>query len=83
MKLFPKVKHIEAIDPLRLAVTFESGAKKIYNCESQLQKSQFQLLRTFAFFKAVRIDTGGYDISWNDDMDLSGWDLWIGGEELV
>ena len=35
------------------------------------------------FFKSVRIDLGGYSVSWNDDADLSEYELWTNGVEVV
>ena len=82
MNQIPKIKQVKAIDQTRLAVTFENGVNKIYDCESLLQRPQFQLLRTYAFFKAVQVDVGGYGISWNDDLDLSEYELWTKGQEF-
>ena len=31
------------------------------------------------FFRAVRVDPGGYGISWSDDIDLSEYELWVRG----
>jgi Protein of unknown function (DUF2442). len=40
------------------------------------------LLRNEAFFKAVAVDPGGYGVSWNDQMDLSEYELWRNGVEV-
>ena len=32
-------------------------------------------------FDQVKVDVGGYGISWNDDLDLSCEELWINGKE--
>lgn len=34
-----------------------------------------------AFFKSVKVDSGGYGVSWNDDIDLSEYELWVNGKE--
>jgi hypothetical protein len=31
--------------------------------------------------RAVRVDAGGYGVSWNDDLDLSEDELWVNGVE--
>ena len=41
---------------------------------------RFQLIHNDAFFKSVKVDSGGYGISWNDDVDLSEYELWVNGE---
>ena len=32
---------------------------------------------------AVKVDSGGYGISWNDDADLSEYELWTNGVEVA
>ena len=41
------------------------------------------MLKSDAFFKSVRVDSGGYGISWNDDADLSEYELWTNGVEVA
>jgi hypothetical protein len=43
----------------------------------------FQILKDEAFFKAVRVDSGGYGIVWSDDVDLSEYELWVNGKEMA
>lgn len=77
--------RIKAVIPLRdryLLVTFVNGTQKIYDCQGVLQLERFRLLNHEAFFKAVTVDPGGYGISWNDDMDLSEYELWYNGVEV-
>lgn len=33
-------------------------------------------------FKKVQVDTGGYGISWNDDLDLESEEIWENGEKI-
>lgn len=67
----------------KLLVKFSNGVEKLYDCAPLLQLESFQLLQTEAFFKAVQVDPGGYGVSWNDDLDLSEYELWTNGSELV
>jgi hypothetical protein len=32
-----------------------------------------------AFFKNVKVEQGGYAVSWNDDIDISEYELWCNG----
>ncbi|MBE5951658.1 MAG: helix-turn-helix domain-containing protein [Lachnospiraceae bacterium] len=32
-------------------------------------------------FRNVKVDAGGYGISWNDDLDLAAEDIWLDGIE--
>ena len=35
-----------------------------------------------AFFNTVHIANGGYGVIWNDDLDLSEFELWMKGVEV-
>jgi len=48
-----------------------------------LSRPEFRLLSVPAFFRAVRVDAGGYGISWNDGIDLSEYELWTNGEAVT
>ena len=61
---------------------FDNGIFKLYDCRPLFDLPQFHLLRTEAFFRAVRVDPGGYGISWNDDIDLSEYELWTRGSAV-
>ncbi len=78
----PKVAAVQPLDDKRLLVTFMTGDRKIYDCKRIVELEPFHLLRTEAFFRAVRVDEGGYGISWNDEMDLSEYELWQNGTGL-
>lgn len=75
----PRIKSVTPLAERRLLVTFVNGVQKIYDCRWLLDLDRFHLLKYDAFFKAVRVDPGGYGISWNDDMDLSEYELWHRG----
>lgn len=78
----PKIKAVEPLEEKRLLVTFDNEVHKIYDCRDILKLDRFQLLHHDAFFKAVKVDRGGYGISWNDDKDLSEYELWNNGVEM-
>jgi hypothetical protein len=42
----------------------------------------FSALENPELFEAVEVDTGGYGIIWNDDIDLSCDELWDNGVEV-
>jgi len=75
----PRVKSVRAVGPSLLEVGFENGEERLYDCSAILARPEFQLLRNPAFFRAVRVDPGGYGVSWNDDLDLSEYELWTNG----
>ncbi len=78
----PRVKSVVPLKDRCLLVTFINGVQKIYDCQKILERDRFQLLRHEAFFKAVRVDPGGYGISWDDEVDLSEYELWNNGVEV-
>ena len=78
----PRIKAVEPLEEKLLLVTFDNEVRKIYDCRDILKLERFQLLHHDAFFKAVKVDAGGYGVSWNDDMDLSEYELWTNGVEL-
>lgn len=47
-----------------------------------MQEEPFNRLKDKALFENVRVDSGGYGISWSDDIDLSESELWIQGEDI-
>ncbi|MBI5653785.1 MAG: DUF2442 domain-containing protein [Chloroflexi bacterium] len=78
----PKIKSVIPLDGKRLRVTFINGIQKIYDCRQILHREIFQVLNQDAFFKAVKVDPGGYGVSWDDDTDLSEYELWNNGIEI-
>ena len=78
----PKVISVQAIENKSLLVEFIDGTKKIYDCAQVLGFESFKLLNKEPFFKSVKVDTGGYGISWNDEIDLSEYELWTNGIDV-
>jgi hypothetical protein len=79
----PKLLSLQALENKKLLVRFVNGVEKIYDCTPLLNLDMFELLKNDAFFKAVKVDAGGYGISWNDDTDLSEYELWTNSVEVV
>ena len=80
--------NVTAVTPLAdyiLLVEFENGTSKKYDIRPLFSKWEvFNTLTTQkGLYEAVRVDTGGFGISWNDDIDLSCNELWNNGEELI
>ncbi|MGL5357115.1 MAG: DUF2442 domain-containing protein [Cetobacterium sp.] len=78
---YPKIKKIKVLDNYFLEVLFDNGIIKKYNFSSNFKYEIFLPLKDYALFKEVQVDAGGYGISWNDDLDLSEYELWINGTE--
>jgi len=78
----PRIGSVTPLEGRRLLVTFVNNVQKVYDCQRILNLDRFQLLKHEAFFKAVTVDRGGYGVSWNDEMDLSKYELWSNGVEV-
>ncbi|MCW5198800.1 DUF2442 domain-containing protein [Desulfobulbus sp. F4] len=79
--LFHKIAEISPLPDLRLLVRFMSGEMKQYDLKSMLERQDtFQALTDDELFQQVRIDAGGFGISWNDEIDLSCNELWENGQ---
>ena len=79
--MFTKVKTVQPLPDYSLLVSFLTGEKKQYNVKPLFDKWEpFKaLILTKGLFEQVRVDTGGYGISWNDDIDLSCNELYDNG----
>ncbi len=75
----PKIKNVFASDHKTLIVTFDNGEVKTYDITRLLSNNMFSPLKNKAFFKNVKIDTGGYAVYWNDKIDISEHELWKNG----
>ena len=79
---YPKVKSASAIDKHNLLVEFDNNEKKTYDIFPLLRKEMFSPLRNPALFKAVKVEQGGYAVSWNDEIDISEYELWMHGQPV-
>lgn len=79
----PRIVSVQPLPERQLLVTFVNGLQKMYACQGLLERDRFQLLKYDAFFNAATVDPGGYGISWNDDMDVSAYELWQRGVALA
>lgn len=83
--MFHKIKNVHPLPDFKLSVQFCEGVTKLYDaallfqkipCFSSLQKNPEE-------FDSVVVDTGGYGIVWNDELDLSCDELWANGVQVV
>lgn len=83
--MFHKVKEVQPLTDLCLSVLFENGIRKKYDVKPLLSLwPEFQSLETVnALFQQVQVDTGGYGISWNDELDLASDELWENGSNIL
>lgn len=82
MENVPRIEAVSVVGTTHLLVRFDNGEQKVYDFRPLFCHPQFRLLENPAFFRAVRVDTGGYGISWNEDIDLSEYELWTNGKAV-
>ena len=82
--MFQKVKEVKAIEDFKLQVCFDDKTVKIYDVVPLFNKwNVFEALRDNKdLFCSVKVDAGGYGISWNDEIDLSCNELWENGVSI-
>jgi hypothetical protein len=79
----PRVVSAKAVDDMTLLVEFSNGDRRRYSIAHLLDKPMFIPLQNPSFFRSFKVDDGGYGIVWNDEIDLSEYELWKNGSEVV
>jgi hypothetical protein len=51
-------------------IEFENEIKKRYDCKKLFRDETFSPLKDEVLFKSVKVDQGGYGISWSDELDI-------------
>lgn len=83
MESYPRIKYIEPLSDYRLFVIFDNGIIKVYSLLERLQIPAFQALKDVTLFNQAYVANGGYGVIWNDDIDLSEYELWMNGIEVA
>ncbi len=78
----PKIISVKAIDGYTVAVEFDNQQKRKYDVKPLLDKAMFSPLKNVALFKSVQVDVGGYAIVWNENIDISEYELWQHGQVI-
>lgn len=79
--VFKKIKDIKVVGRSTLKATFTDDVVKVYDVQKMVFSHPiFQTLsQDQGLFKKVRVDIGGYGVSWNDDIDLSAEEIFYEG----
>lgn len=81
--MFPKIQSAKTIDSHTLLIKFDNNKKKQYDIRPLLKNKIFAPLTNQALFKAVQVEQGGYAITWNENIDISEYELWNSGYEYA
>lgn len=78
--MFHKIKEVIPTKNMILMVKFINGEVKIYDIKPLMKKWKvFEELKEEKLFVQVKVDKGGYGISWNENIDLDCNELWSNG----
>lgn len=72
----PKILKAIPLENYQIKILFDNNITKIYNFEENFKYDFFLPLKDYTLFKTLKVDIGGHGISWNDDLDLSEFELW-------
>jgi hypothetical protein len=75
-----RIVSAKAIDDNTLMVKFANLEIKKYNISKLLNNPMFAMLSNPGFFINFKIEpAGGYALVWNEDIDISEYELWQNG----
>jgi len=81
--VFHRICAVSVVEPFRLRAVFADGVEKEYDLRRWENRPEFSLLfRHPALQTAVRVEPGGYGISWNDNIDLSAEEIFWNGMDV-
>ena len=82
--MFHKIKSVRALPDYWLLVQFSEGETKKYDVKLLFDywKPFREFQRNPELFDKVHVDTGGYGVIWNDDLDLSCNELFENGKVI-
>ena len=81
--MFHRIKKIKPLPGLRLQAVFRDGELRIYGVAPLQERwSAFRSLTEIpGLFELVQVDTGGYGVVWNDEIDLAAEEIWNNGKD--
>ena len=79
--MFHKIRSAAPLPGHRLLVGFAEGCCRVYDLTPLFDRvPALNPLRDVpGLFEQVRVDGGGYGVSWTDEIDLDGAELWENG----
>ena len=82
--MFHRIKAVNALPEYCLSVQFMEGVTKIYDVKPLFDKWEpFKYFeRSPEVFYDVKVDTGGFGIVWNDELDLACEELYENGQTI-
>lgn len=79
-----KVKEVTPLEDLKLKVVFNNNVSKIYDVKKAM--SYYEPFKEFEYnpylFNQAKVDCGGCAVAWNEEVDITEWELWEMGENI-
>ena len=79
---YPKIKSVVTENNHILIVKFDNNQTKKYDITPLLKKEMFASLNNPGIFNSVHVEQGGYAVVWNNDIDISEYELWKHGQAM-
>lgn len=75
------IKDVKIRNEYIIICKFKNGTIKIYDLKPLFKKIKIfnKLKENEELFQKVKVNEGGYGISWNDEIDLSAEEIWENG----
>jgi hypothetical protein len=79
--MFHRLQSVEPLHDLIIRARFENGETRLYDMDAvRRAHPQFDsLAEVHGLFQLVRVDPGGFGASWNDELDISCEEIYMGG----
>lgn len=69
--MIPRISSLQPLPDYQLAVTFDHGARVIYDVKEDMHLPNYHQLRDVAgLFQQVQLDPSRTVVYWSDDIDL-------------
>lgn len=80
----PMIKAVKPINDMNLIVSFDGEIIKKYDVKRLFDKFPiFKELQNNKLFENVQIEVGGIAVVWNEEIDLSRYEIWNNGEDYI
>jgi hypothetical protein len=79
----PKIIAAQAVGDRTLVIEFDNQEVKEYDISPLFSRPMFAPLKNPGFFKSFSLEPGGYGIVWNEDVDISEYELWTNGVSVA
>ncbi len=80
---YPRINYIEILENYKIFVIFNNGQIKIYSVSNLLNEKPFTAFRDKNLFLNAKKEQNGYGIIWNDEIDISEYEIWKNGKNII